>query len=348
MIKKSEWPKEDLEYLQGCPVCNCANRIILFEGLTDSAFGCSDGKWNLWECSGCHNAYLNPRPTPATIHKAYQNYYTHDDDIRVTEDSLGYARILRRKLANGYRNWRFGSSLYPQSKFGVLFAFFFPSLKRALSHKHRYLPKLAKGSTILDVGFGNGSFLDLAREAGWMPVGVDYDPIVVDKCKVRGHKVLLGGIEVYNGQFELFDAITMSHVIEHVHDPVRALSIAYALLKPGGSLMIDTPNIRGSGAMIFRESWRGLEAPRHLVLFSWESLSRLLGKIGFIEIVAHPRHDVTQGMFAASQAIAEGMLPHNSPLPNLSLWQWIQSHISMVNQNRSEFVTFVAKKDCDI
>lgn len=81
-----------------------------------------------------------------------------------------------------------------------------------------------------------------------------------------------------------YDVITLSHVIEHVHDPYNTLKNCYDLLSPGGLLFIDTPNIDARSHRRFKENWRGLEAPRHLVIFNWESIFGVLKRCGFERI----------------------------------------------------------------
>jgi SAM-dependent methyltransferase len=77
-----------------------------------------------------------------------------------------------------------------------------------------------------------------------------------------------------------FDAITMSHVIEHVHDPVALLKECYRILKPAGYLVVTTPNINSWGHKKFEENWIHLDPPRHLHLFSQNTLQTCAEKAG--------------------------------------------------------------------
>ena len=78
--------------------------------------------------------------------------------------------------------------------------------------------------------------------------------------------------------------ITLSHVIEHVHDPMKVLESCLKLLKPGGKIWIETPNIHSLGHDRFQKNWRGLETPRHLVLFNKVSLREAVLNAGFREV----------------------------------------------------------------
>jgi SAM-dependent methyltransferase len=104
-----------------------------------------------------------------------------------------------------------------------------------------------------------------------------------------GIQVREGGIEQWAGEPDSFDAVTMSHVIEHVHDPLADLADAFRLLRPGGLLFIDTPNIDALGHQIYGPHWRGLEPPRHLVIFNVKALQGALAKTGFEDICWVPR-----------------------------------------------------------
>ncbi len=94
----------------------------------------------------------------------------------------------------------------------------------------------------------------------------------------------MGGIELFHDQSQLFDLITLSHVIEHVHYPIDLLRACHRLLKPGGVLWLETPNIKSYGHRFYGRFWRGLEPPRHLVIFSPSGLFSILNDTGFVNI----------------------------------------------------------------
>jgi SAM-dependent methyltransferase len=105
----------------------------------------------------------------------------------------------------------------------------------------------------------------------------------------NGLDVALGSLEQQCYPSEHFDAVTLSHVIEHVPDPVGTLVECARLLKKGGKLVIATPNNASLGHRLFGRNWRGLEPPRHLHIFSPQSLRRTLGMAGFQNITIRPQ-----------------------------------------------------------
>jgi 2-polyprenyl-3-methyl-5-hydroxy-6-metoxy-1,4-benzoquinol methylase len=275
----STLPIDALEILSSCRVCGGDKRQIVYEGLHDSTFFAIDGKWTLFRCLDCRCAFLSPRLSPEWIGLAYTNYYTHvPSDLLNTERLTKLGRV-RRSIVNGYRNRRFGSQLSPASRAGALLLGIFPSQRRIRKHEFRNLPRSA--GAVLDVGFGSGQFLELATSAGWEAYGADPDRLTVSSALQRGLRVRLGGIEAFSDCVGFFDYITMRHVLEHVHEPKAALEMARRLLRPGGQIWIETPNLDSWTHKRFEMHWRGLEVPRHLTLFTWDALENLLLELGF-------------------------------------------------------------------
>jgi SAM-dependent methyltransferase len=340
------WPERGLERVLHCPVCAEANRLPLHIGLTDRAFFCGPGNWDLYRCTGCGCAYLDPRPTPDTIHLAYRSYYTHSPAPQIDTSKFGRLGRLRHALGNGYRNWRFGTKAEPATRIGVLVTCVTPGKRRFFEEQYRHLPRPKPGWRLLDVGFGDAVFLELARSAGWIAQGVDSDPVAVEAAAARGLDVRQGHIDSLTGMAGSFDAITMSHVIEHLHDPLRALESAFSLLKPGGRLWVETPNIDSYGHDRFGPDWRGLEPPRHLVMFNWHSMESSLRAAGFSSIHALTRHSVYNELAAKSNAIRQGKRPSDRDPPTLRerALAVVMRCASAVNHRRSEYITVMAFK----
>lgn len=348
---REPWPAEALESVTRCPVCGESERKILHAELVDNAFRVAPGKWTLWKCTKCRSAYLDPRPTPANIHLAYTNYYTHQE-VAGKDDyaSLGAFRKLRRRLVNGYINWRYGAHAKPSSPWGVLVVCAIPKLKRLLSQQYRHMPRLPNtGGRLLDVGCGDGSFLRLARTCGWDVVGLDPDPKARANAAKQSLTVYEGGIEYFDGKAEMFDVITLNHVIEHVHEPVKLLKACHELLKPGGQLWLSTPNIDSFGYQRFQKNWRGLETPRHLVLFNRKSLSQAFISVGFSAPIDCECLSPCKEMFKMSFAMERGHAPCYVLDPPITL----QLHAAAVVfaeaifPSRREFITVTARKSMD-
>ena len=340
----ADWPADGIERVAGCPVCGSVRRDPLFTGLRDRIFHCAPGAWDMHACGDCGSGYLDPRPTPDSIHLAYRDYHTHHVPVRKPTGELRGVRRLKRVLANGYKNWRFGTDLKPSSRLGVLTAMLLPGQRATLDREYRHLPRAVEGGRVLDVGFGDGSFIENARSMGWRVVGTDFDPEVVENARRRGVDARLGTIESVEGPF---DVITMSHVIEHLHDPVSVLRGCHRLLTPGGTLWLETPNVQAVGLRRFGADWRGLEPPRHLVLFNRGSLVRALEESGFTEIRDLRQPSPVGWMYVMSTRIREGRdayrpdgsvpLPLKLEIAAVKLFQWLV-------KPRREFLAMTARK----
>ena len=281
----------------------------------------------------------------ASIGRAYGTYYTHSGDKRRRQPkNLGRLKRVQRALTNGYLNNRYGTRYQPESKLGIVLVRFFPAYKEALDSSFRLLSKPLVGQRLLDIGCGNGEFLSRARDAGWEVVGVDPDHNAVQASEHLDLDVRKGSISVLSHEVASFDAITLSHVIEHVHDPFRLMLEVRSLLKPGGKLYIDTPDIQSLGAKLFGSNWRGIESPRHLVLFSASGLELLLQRCGFVDVKPRPRSFVTKRIFLSSYKISQGLSPYSTELRSLPFSLLLRAYFNMLFESQCEFITLAANK----
>jgi SAM-dependent methyltransferase len=342
------WPENGLEYLDRCPICSSPTRELLYSGLTDRVFFCAPGEWTLMRCLGCSSGYLNPRPTPETIGMAYQTYFTHENAQETTGSApAGLTQKIRWAFGNGYRNWRFGTRSRPAFSAGLLAVLLSPERRSTIDASMRHLPKPKEGQTLLDFGCGNGEFLQRALAAGWKAVGFDFDAQAVRAARANGLETHEGGIESLEQCDQQFDVITLSHVVEHVHDPRRLLRACYHKLKSGGILWIETPNLNSQGHKIFGKNWRALEPPRHLVLFNPKSLFLLLKEVGFKSVEHQREHPAVPIVFGASEAIQreEDPIEFGGKYARANEKKWNrEKKKSRKFHNEREFITVMACK----
>lgn len=292
---------QSLELVESCPVCGDLESSAKYVGLRDGLEGLP-GEWNIWSCVSCGSLFLNPRPKINFINKAYRTYYTHGTAADTESQDSGSSFIWR--LANGYLNTRFNLKRFPASDFGNSLIPLMPPLRQQLDFYMRHLPPNV--GRLLDVGCGNGAFLARALRAGWDVFGLDPDPLAVKAAQSIGIPVERGTLETFSPALSCsFDYITASNVMEHVHAPRLFVQKIFDALGPGGAVWLATPNVSGFGHKWFQNSWRGLEPPRHMVLFARRSLENLLAESGFVDINFHRRGRGSHYILAASAQIAK-------------------------------------------
>jgi SAM-dependent methyltransferase len=157
---------------------------------------------------------------------------------------------------------------------------------------------LAGMQRVLDIGCGNGAFLDLARQAGLSTAGADVSTSAAAAAALAGHNVVCASAtEMSFADVTAFDVITMWDLLEHVPDPRRALERAYMLLTPGGRLVILTPAMGSvfdrAGLIIHRLSRRRFEkllwmcwSDQHLFRFHPRGLCNVMRDMGYVEVSA--------------------------------------------------------------
>jgi ubiquinone/menaquinone biosynthesis C-methylase UbiE len=315
------WPAEDLESVNHCPLCGCTDRVELHRDLTDRVF-CAPGRWSLYQCRCCEGAYLDPRPTLESIARAYSLYYTHDSQLSGGDERPNAFVRLKRAMYNGYLNANYNFDESPAITWGRWTVAALPPIRLKRDSAARHLRLKRRGARLLDIGCGNGAFVNAARAWGWDAEGLEPDPNAVAVGRAKGLPITAGSLPRTVYPDASFAAVTMSHSIEHLHDPVACLREVHRILQPGGTVWIDTPNLSSSGHDMFGADWRGLEPPRHLVLFTMSSLSATLRRVGFDQIRQVRAPFISRWYFTSSLRIARNEDP--PPMSGSRLPQWLR------------------------
>jgi 2-polyprenyl-3-methyl-5-hydroxy-6-metoxy-1,4-benzoquinol methylase len=267
----------EVEPVPACPACGHAG-APLYQCVRDHTFG-APGEWTLDRCPSCGLIWLSPRPTEAAIGHVYETYYTHGvaaqgSTFRAHVRSPGLARRALGTVAQAVRRVREAVLAvrlgYTQLARGPLDRVLastlgaLPWVGRAAMLDVLALPARERGR-LLDVGCGNGTFLARMKDLGWQCAGIETDEVAARFAREHfGLDVQPGTLRGAALPDAGFDVITLSHVIEHVHSPNDLLLECRRLLRPGGRLIVLTPNTRSLGHRVFGRAWRGLEPPRHL------------------------------------------------------------------------------------
>jgi len=194
--------------------------------------------FTIQRCDHCSLLLTNPRPTKASIEKYYQSdqYISHTGGGDTLIDTM-------------YRTAR----------------------NITLKSKLRLINKYQSKFNLLDYGCGTGEFLATCKDAGWTVSGVEPS----DDARVKNRKDL-HVVDDLSKITTQVNAITMWHVLEHIHDLSETLAKLRSLLTNNGTVFIAVPNHESYDAQYYKGCWAGYDVPRHLWHFNKDNIKTLL------------------------------------------------------------------------
>ena len=230
------------ERIEACPVCGKSefkNKLIVQDNTV------SHESFAIVQCAGCGFQFTNPRPRAAEIGQYYES------DAYVSHNS-GAAGLINQ----AYKVARFFT------------------MRRKVGLLTKLAPRRGK---LLDYGCGTGHFLAAAQAAGWQVSGLEPNARARQEASERlGQPIGQESLAEFTPG--TFDAITLWHVLEHVHLLNETLTQLITLLKPDGVLLIAVPNVESLDAQHYRELWAAYDVPRHLYHFAPKTMAQLLKK----------------------------------------------------------------------
>ena len=244
---------ECIHYAQ-CPVCNSRAINPL---LTLKDHSVSGEQFVIWQCTDCSLRFTQDVPDAASMQPYYQSeaYISHSNTSKGFINST-YQRVRRitlkgkAKLVKTYTNRTTGS--------------------------------------LLDLGAGTGGFLHQMKAEGWQVMGVEPDPGARANAKKTYGIDLQTPDAVEQVAAKSFDAITLWHVLEHVHDLHATLQQLKHVLTDSGRMFIAVPNYTSADADLYRLHWAAYDVPRHLYHFSPRSMEVLLQRNGLKLLAKKP------------------------------------------------------------
>jgi SAM-dependent methyltransferase len=342
-VEPRVWPAADLESVPRCPLCASDRRRLLYEGLADRIWFTGGEGWSLHRCMDCSAAFLDPRPDRQSIGRAYSDYYTHTN---ATPMSVPLGVHARAAVLNGYLNTRYGYDLSPASRLGPLLARLVPKKRAYADRLVRNLRRPHAGGRLLDIGCGQGAFLEAMRQAGWDVQGIEPDENAAAVARSSGVSVINAPLEEAPLSPESFDAVTLNHVIEHLYDPLEAFRTVHGFLRAGGVMWIATPNLESRGHGRYGRDWIGLDPPRHLVLFTRSALARAVESAGF-ESLQFVRDYSAERVFPCSATVAAGEDPRDDRVVQgrRSRWAVLEADfIAHFQPSRAEDIVLIAQR----
>jgi 2-polyprenyl-3-methyl-5-hydroxy-6-metoxy-1,4-benzoquinol methylase len=236
-----------------CPVCKSSS---IHQLITVKDHSVSGEEFPVWQCNLCQLRFTQDVPDEASIGV----YYQSQDYISHSNTSKGLVNRVYKKVR-----------------------------KHTLASKAALVRKYTKDrGALLDIGAGVGAFLDTMKQKGWTVTGIEPDE------GARRQASSLFGLEVKNTDIlkslpaGSFDAITLWHVLEHVHELHPYMDRLRDLLKESGKIFIAVPNYTSADAAAYGSSWAAYDVPRHLYHFSPRSIEHLVKSHGLRLVAKKP------------------------------------------------------------
>lgn len=226
---------------KSCPSCNSAS---IQEVLVAKDYTVSKESFGIWHCNSCTLRFTQNIPNAASIASYYsaQAYVSHTD----TKEGLV------NKIYHIVRGF-------------------------TLKSKQQLIIKQTQEQcgNLLDIGAGTGAFAQTMIKAGWQVTGLEPEQSARLIAKQKHNLDLQTPDVLFQLNHQQFNAITMWHVLEHVHDLHIYLEKCYQLLKPRGLLFIAVPNYTSADEAFYKQHWAAYDVPRHLYHFSPKSFDIL-------------------------------------------------------------------------
>lgn len=235
-----------LTHYTSCPSCY-SDRLQPVLSAVDQTV--SHETFSIWQCGNCGLRFTQDAPGAGSIGPYYQsdNYISHSNTSKGLVNRL-YHLVRRQTLSDKYR--------------------LIGSATRTRQGK------------LLDIGAGTGAFVGYMQEKGWEVTGLEPDE-TARGVALADHRVeLLEMDQLFDLPPDSFDAITLWHVLEHVHDLHPYLERLKTLVRRSGRIFIAVPNYTCYDAEVYQAFWAAYDVPRHLYHFSPDAMETLLNGHG--------------------------------------------------------------------
>lgn len=233
-----------------CPLCG-GGTFSFERRLRDNRTGAFEETFTLARCEGCGLLALRPQPDPRELAAGYVRGY----GPYATDDTQPVP--LRQRQERLRRAWHVLDGQATPDRFSLR-------------------------GRVLDVGAGQGANVAYMLARGVDAFGIEPNPRSVEVCRSRGLPVVCGDLETVELEQGSFDAVLLDQVLEHLLDPVGVLKLAVRALRPGGRLVLTTPNADSLYARAFGDEWAHWHVPYHVYLYRKTDLRRLFEVAGLV------------------------------------------------------------------
>jgi 2-polyprenyl-3-methyl-5-hydroxy-6-metoxy-1,4-benzoquinol methylase len=321
-----------------CVACNSDRLTLKYASVRDLLFD-APGIYDYWECANCQTLRLG-----ANDSITHADRYPPSYSYRKNASSVVVGRRSVREVIKRFLNRSIDASEGGGAR--TVIATICARFRRLISRMRTLgVGPPARGSrTLLDVGCGDGAYLEEMRRVGWVVTGIETSKAAVEICQQKGLPVFLGRIEEQNFEPLSFDIITLRHVIEHVDAPGPLLRTLAALLSDGGRLHITTPNAVSENAKKFGSDWLGLDVSRHEHVFSPKGIQRLIAASPFDVESARSSHRIGRFVIYASVMRKAGRNPYREKSTTKRIASYIGSALNRIKRADGDELVLVLRK----
>ena len=205
----------------------------------------SDRKEQYYSCLSCGTIFLHPLPSVES-NIAFEGHNAVEKRVKVEEQRISYFERRLKWLEGGV----------PETEDLKLF----------------------------EIGCGAGRFLSLAQKRGWKVEGIELSATLVEQSRKFNPEA-----NIHHGDFiqmndfleKYYDAVVALDVIEHIIAPAVFIQRIHQILRPGGILLLQTPNAVSLRSILHKEHWNMLIPEYHFHLFSTRGITKILKSNGF-------------------------------------------------------------------
>lgn len=229
-------------------------------------------------CPSCHSDQLQPALSAVdqtVSHETFLILQCGNCGLRFTQDVPDAGSIGRYYQSDNYIS-------HSNTSKGLVNRLYHMVRRQTLSDKYRLIASATRTrqGKLLDIGAGTGAFVGYMQERGWEVTGLEPDE-TARRVALTDHKVaLLEMDQLSNLPPDSFDAITLWHVLEHVHDLHPYMERLKTLVRRSGRIFIAVPNYTCHDAEVYQAFWAAYDVPRHLYHFSPDAMESLLTQHG--------------------------------------------------------------------
>jgi len=194
-----------------------------------------------------------------------------------------YPRLIESAMQEIYRELSYyegGACGYADTSYTAQEFALRATFKRLL---HNLAERGLTGGELLEIGCGYGYLLDVARSFFGRRVGTDFSPEGAEIARATGAEGFVGGIEQVPSDAK-FDCVIGTQLIEHVYEPVSFVKRLVGHTKPGGHIVLATPDIGGVLRKLMGRRWPSFKVPEHILYFDYRTLTSLMLLAGLSDV----------------------------------------------------------------